>query len=108
MEIEFIQHCENDNLKGVNDCLSHGVDVNTKEDWGGWTETGEWRKDSRDLQLDWHFRMDQGVCVFNICNILIDIVLTGSLRTQARRKQMIAARWRRMLGNLSTQNWLKR
>ena len=29
MEREFLQHCEYNNLEGVNDCLSHGVDINT-------------------------------------------------------------------------------
>ena len=30
MEIEFINHCIENNMKGVNDCLSYGVHVNTK------------------------------------------------------------------------------
>ena len=30
-EIEFLNHCENNNLAGVHDCLSRGVDVNTKD-----------------------------------------------------------------------------
>ena len=29
--LEFIAHCENNNLAGVHDCLSRGVDVNTKD-----------------------------------------------------------------------------
>merc|ERR1711988_837183 len=29
MEREFFEHCEDDNLEGVNDCLSRGVDANT-------------------------------------------------------------------------------
>ena len=39
MKAEFIVHCVDNNLEGVNDCLSCGVDVNTKEDWLGcqWT-----------------------------------------------------------------------
>ena len=32
MESEFINHCYDNNLEGVNDCLSRGVDVNTIED----------------------------------------------------------------------------
>ena len=27
---EFLRHCQSNNLEGVNHCLSHGVDVNTK------------------------------------------------------------------------------
>ena len=39
MESEFINHCLGNNLEGVNDCLSRGVDVNTKEESSGrhWT-----------------------------------------------------------------------
>ena len=36
MEEEFFQHCRLANLKGVNDCLSRGVDVNTiTRNWSG-------------------------------------------------------------------------
>ena len=35
MEREFLQNCQDNNLEGVNDCLSRGVDVNSKEDWYG-------------------------------------------------------------------------
>ena len=33
MEEEFFRHCEENNLEGVNDCLSSGVDVNTTTHW---------------------------------------------------------------------------
>ena len=29
LKIDFHRHCAQNNLKGVNDCLSRGVDVNT-------------------------------------------------------------------------------
>ena len=32
---EFVKNCKNNNLEGVSDCLSLGVDVNTTS--GGWT-----------------------------------------------------------------------
>ena len=35
MESEFIEHCRENNLEGVNDCLSRGVDVNTTEESDG-------------------------------------------------------------------------
>ena len=34
---EFIKHCENNNLDGMTDCLSHGVDVNTVSEDGRWS-----------------------------------------------------------------------
>ena len=34
MESEFLENCRDDNLDGVNDCLSHGVDVNTVDSDG--------------------------------------------------------------------------
>ena len=34
MEREFIQLCRANNLEGVNDSLSRGVDVNTKDELG--------------------------------------------------------------------------
>ena len=37
MERQFFRHCVDNNLEGVNDCLSRGVDVNTK---GGLQWTG--------------------------------------------------------------------
>ena len=35
MEEEFITYCRHNNMEGVNECLSRGVDVNSKGDWGG-------------------------------------------------------------------------
>ena len=35
MESEFIEHCRENNLEGVEDCLSRGVDVNTTEESDG-------------------------------------------------------------------------
>ena len=35
MEQEFLLHCCTDNLEGVTDCLSNGVDVNTTEECDG-------------------------------------------------------------------------
>ena len=35
MENEFIEHCRDNNLEGVTDCLSRGVDVNTTEECDG-------------------------------------------------------------------------
>ena len=38
MDVEyFIRHCRENNLEGVNDCLSRGIDVNSKEDYYGRT-----------------------------------------------------------------------
>ena len=34
MESNFLVHCVNSNLEGVNECLSRGVDVNTKDGYG--------------------------------------------------------------------------
>ena len=33
--IQFVEHCRNNNLDGVNDCLSRGVNINTKGDCYG-------------------------------------------------------------------------
>ena len=35
--IEFLQHCQANNLDGVTDCLSRGVDVNTESEDGRWS-----------------------------------------------------------------------
>jgi len=35
--IEFLQHCQANNLEGVTDCLSRGVDVNTVSEDGRWS-----------------------------------------------------------------------
>ena len=37
MEIEFLKHCDDNNLEGVNGCLSRGVDVNTVSEDGYWS-----------------------------------------------------------------------
>ena len=34
---DFIQHCEENNLDGVTDCLSRGVDDNTVSEDGEWS-----------------------------------------------------------------------
>ena len=34
---QFLQHCEDNNLEGVTDCLSRGVDVNTVSEYGFWS-----------------------------------------------------------------------
>ena len=34
---EFLQHCQDNNLDGVTDCLSRGVDVNTVSEDGKWS-----------------------------------------------------------------------
>jgi len=36
-ELEFLQHCHDNNLEGVADCLSRGVDVNTVSEDGRWS-----------------------------------------------------------------------
>ena len=37
MEREFVKHCRDNSLEGMNECLSNGVDVNTKEINSNWT-----------------------------------------------------------------------
>ena len=37
MKDEFLQHCHDNNLEGVTDCLSRGVDVNTVSLDGEWS-----------------------------------------------------------------------
>ena len=37
MDQEFIQHCQNNELERVTDCLSRGVDVNTVSGDGRWS-----------------------------------------------------------------------
>ena len=34
---EFIRYCQANNLNGVTDCLSRGVDVNTVSETGSWS-----------------------------------------------------------------------
>ena len=36
----FLEACRSNNLEEVNDCLSRGLDVNTKGDWYGSQWTG--------------------------------------------------------------------
>ena len=39
LEFEFLHHCHKDNIEGVTDCLSRGVDVNTvSEDGLDWSD----------------------------------------------------------------------
>ena len=37
LEFEFLHHCHKDNIEGVTDCLSRGVDVNTVSEDGDWS-----------------------------------------------------------------------